>query len=159
MDSTVAFRLSSLAAVVTDQFAARIEVLGLKPRHADLMAAVAGGAPRSQQDLARTLGVAPSLIVALADHLETLKALQRVRDPRDRRRQVLTLTRRGRTLLAACTAHARAVDADLTARLVPLERDMLHHVLGTLAPGRAEPQPPARTRTRTRTPAQTRPSA
>ncbi|WP_412540535.1 MarR family winged helix-turn-helix transcriptional regulator [Longispora sp. K20-0274] len=137
IEGTMAFRLSSLGAVVTDQFAGRIEPLGLKPRHADLMAAVAGGTPRSQQDLARTMGVAPSLIVALADQLEDLKALHRVRDPHDRRRQVLKLTRKGRTLLAACTAHARAVDAELTARLVPLERDMLHHVLGTLAPGSA----------------------
>jgi len=35
------------------------------------------------------MGVAPSLVVALADHLKELEAVQRVRDPADRRRQIL----------------------------------------------------------------------
>ena len=87
----------------------------------------------SQQELAARLGVAPSLVVSLADHLETLGAVRRVRDPGDRRRQVLTLTDHGRDLLEQCAAAARALDEELTAALAPEQRVALHDALGVLA--------------------------
>ncbi|MFE5286980.1 MarR family winged helix-turn-helix transcriptional regulator [Nocardia sp. NPDC056611] len=133
LPKTVAFRLGTVGAVVADRFAARIEPLDLKPKHAGLMTALSHGEAASQQELAGRLGVAPSLVVALADHLERLGAIERVRDPADRRRQVLTLTEPGYALLAACEQAARELDTELTAGLRPGERTALQRALGVLA--------------------------
>jgi DNA-binding MarR family transcriptional regulator len=77
--------------------------------------------------------VVPSLVVSLADHLEHLGAVQRVRDPADRRRQILTLTDAGRDLLAQCTATARQLDERFTAALTPAQRAALQEALAILA--------------------------
>jgi DNA-binding MarR family transcriptional regulator len=77
--------------------------------------------------------VAPSLVVTLADHLEQIGAIERLRDPADRRRQVLTLTDAGRALLRACLAAARELDAGLTAGLSPADRATLSRILDQLA--------------------------
>lgn len=123
--ATVVFNLGTLGALAADRFAQRVEALGLKPKHAGLLAALDAGQAMSQQDLARRLGVAPSLIVALADQLEGLGALERVRDPQDRRRQVLHLTTEGRRLLSDCVVAAQAVDEELTSGLSDSQRATL----------------------------------
>lgn len=50
--ATVVFNLGNLGALATDRFAAQVEALGLKPKHAGLLAALDTGAAASQQDLA-----------------------------------------------------------------------------------------------------------
>ncbi|MEU6065894.1 MarR family winged helix-turn-helix transcriptional regulator [Streptomyces sp. NPDC047082] len=130
---TLTFRLGTLGAVIGDRFAERIERYNLKPKHVGLLTALTQGPFASQQDLAGRLGVAPSLVVSLADHLERLGAVERVRDPGDRRRQVLTLTDRGRELLADCATEARALDAEITTHLSADQRQLLHETLGSLA--------------------------
>ncbi len=133
LPTTVVFRLGTLGSIAAERFAAKIEKLGLKPKHAGLLTALAAGAADSQQGLAVKLGVAPSLMVTLADQLEALGAVARVRDPADRRRQVLTLTDHGRKLLAECAALARALDDEITAGLSASQRSALAHSLGILA--------------------------
>ncbi|WP_307796465.1 MarR family winged helix-turn-helix transcriptional regulator [Actinomadura barringtoniae] len=133
LPETLAFRLGTVGAVVADRFAERIAAHDLKPKHAGLLTALSAGEVASQQDLAARLGVAPSLVVALADHLEGLGAIERVRDPRDRRRQVLTLTGHGRELLQACGEAARSLDEEITAGLSAAQRKALQAALGVLA--------------------------
>lgn len=123
--ATVAFNLGTLGALAADRFARRVEALGLRPKHAGLLAALDAGPAASQQDLAQQLGVAPSLIVALADQLQELGALERVRDAEDRRRQVLNLTAEGRRLLSDCVAAAQAVDEELISGLGDTQRAAL----------------------------------
>lgn len=131
--ATVAFRLGTLGAIVTDRFAEAIADLDLKPKHVGVLVALEHGAAASQQDLAIRLGVAPSLVVALADHLELLGAVRRERDPQDRRRQILTVTEQGRELLATATVRARQLDRDLTGSLSAEQRSALDSALGVLA--------------------------
>ncbi|WP_191873950.1 MarR family winged helix-turn-helix transcriptional regulator [Streptomyces filipinensis] len=133
LTSTVVFRLGTLGTVVTDRFTREIEGLGLKPKHVGLMAALGRAAVASQQELAARMGVAPSLMVSLADHLEDLGAVQRVRDPRDRRRQVLTLTEEGQRLLDRCTSMARTLDEELMAGLTEKQRKALAEALHVMA--------------------------
>ncbi|MCX4847570.1 MarR family winged helix-turn-helix transcriptional regulator [Streptomyces sp. NBC_00893] len=70
--------------------------------------------------------------IALADHLQGMGAVDRVRDPHDRRRQVLGLTDRGRELLGECAAAARALDDELMAGLDGPSGAALHRALGVL---------------------------
>jgi DNA-binding MarR family transcriptional regulator len=133
LPGTIVFRLGTVGSVAGDRFAERIRAYDLKPKHAGLMTALSEGAAASQQELAARLGVAPSLVVSLADHLEALGAVRRVRDPADRRRQALALTDHGRGLLEQCAAAARALDEELTAALAPGQRAALLGALGVLA--------------------------
>jgi DNA-binding MarR family transcriptional regulator len=98
-------------------------------KHAGLLAALDAQTAASQQELAARLGVVPSLVVSLADQLEALGAVERVRDNRDRRRQVLTLTPTGRTLLARCAQAARELDDELTTTLTTPQRRALRQAL------------------------------
>ncbi|MGW1894433.1 MarR family winged helix-turn-helix transcriptional regulator [Streptomyces sp. NPDC002004] len=133
LPQTLVFRLGTVGAVASDRFAGKLADRGLRPKHVGLMNALSRGAAASQQELAALLGVAPSLVVALADQLEELGALARTRDPQDRRRQVLSLTGHGRALLRDCLAQARALDEELAAPLTPEQRRALHQALGVLA--------------------------
>ncbi|MEV0270684.1 MarR family transcriptional regulator [Hamadaea sp. NPDC050747] len=133
MPATVTFRLGTLGALVTERFTARLADLDLKPKHVGVLTALAAGPPASQQELAGLMGVAPSLLVALADHLEAIGAIARTRDAGDRRRMVLTLTARGRKLLAKCGALAQDFDAELTGSLTADQRGQLADLLGVLA--------------------------
>ncbi|MFJ1705875.1 MarR family winged helix-turn-helix transcriptional regulator [Kitasatospora sp. NPDC088346] len=133
LTGTLAFRLGILGSLVSARFADAVEPLGVKPKHVGLMAVLSTGTPASQQEIARTMGVMPSLVVGLADQLEALGAIERVRDPDDRRRQKLSLTDTGRALLDTCLAVTNALDADLTASLGAPDRDALRRILGTLA--------------------------
>jgi DNA-binding MarR family transcriptional regulator len=130
---TVVFKLGAVGSVATEMLAARIEGEDLKPKHAGLMTALATSSSASQQELAVLLGVAPSLVVALADHLETLGAVRRVRDPADRRRQILTLTEHGHRLLDRCRATALEVERELLAGLTAAEKAALDRAMTKLA--------------------------
>ncbi|WP_406332621.1 MarR family winged helix-turn-helix transcriptional regulator [Streptomyces sp. NBC_00203] len=133
LTGTLTFRLGTVGALVGARFTAAVEDLGVKPKHVGLLSVLSSGAPASQQDAARTMGVVPSLVVTLADQLEGLGAIERVRDPDDRRRHRLGLTEEGHALLAECTARARALDAELTAGLSAAERGALARAMGVLA--------------------------
>ncbi|MFB7476223.1 MarR family winged helix-turn-helix transcriptional regulator [Kitasatospora sp. NPDC056184] len=133
LTSSLVFRLGTLGSLATARFSAAIESRGLKPKHVGLLAALSGGAASSQLELSRVMGVAPSLVVSLADQLEGMGALRRVRDPADRRRQTLVLTDSGHALLAECTALAQGLDAELAAALTPEEGEALRRALGVLA--------------------------
>jgi DNA-binding MarR family transcriptional regulator len=142
LPSTLVFRLGTLGAIASDQFAAVIKEFGLKPKHAGVMTVLSLESAASQQDLAARMGVAPSLVVSLVDHLESLRAVRRVRDLADRRRQVLTLTDHGRELLARCAEAARALDEELAAGLTTNQRASLHRALGILAADAGLPAAP-----------------
>lgn len=130
---TMAFRVATLGAVVTERMADAIAAFELKPKHVGLMVLLETRGTTTQLDVARTMKVAPSLIVSLADHLEGLGAIVRVRDAGDRRRQLLSLTEEGHRLLGRCLEVARALDAELGAGLAPEDRAALARALGTLA--------------------------
>jgi DNA-binding MarR family transcriptional regulator len=130
--ATLVFNLGTLGALASDRFATRVEAIGLKPKHAGLLAALDAGSAASQQELATRLGVVPSLIVALADQLQELGAVERIRDPDDRRRQVLTLTAEGRRLLTGCAEAAEEADDELTAGLSDSQRTTLTRGLRAL---------------------------
>lgn len=133
LPETVTFRLGLLGAFLTDRFSARVADLGLKPKHAGMLNVLAANGPASQMEMAQILRVAPSLVVTLADHLGSLGAIDRLRDPEDRRRQILSLTSHGHALLRKCLEAAHAIDAETTADLTVAERAALHRTLGALA--------------------------
>ncbi|NUP27239.1 MAG: MarR family transcriptional regulator [Nocardia sp.] len=133
LPETITFRLGLLGAFMTDRFTTRVAALALKPKHVGMLNALATHGPASQMEVARIMGVAPSLVVTLADHLESLDAITRLRDPGDRRRQLLGLTDDGRQLLAQCLDAASEIDDETAGRLSTADRVALHRILGMLS--------------------------
>ena len=109
--SSTVFRLGVLGARWEEVFARSIQHESLRPKHVAVLAILREGVPRTQQDLAQVMGVAPSLVVALATDLESLGAIVRTRDADDRRRQRLELTESGHALLTRCEAVMSDLDS------------------------------------------------
>jgi DNA-binding MarR family transcriptional regulator len=137
---TLTFRLGVLGAMQEAQYAAGLARYELKPKHVALLSALRLGGAESQQELAAALRIAPSLVVLLADQLESLGAVQRVRDGNDRRRQRLEVTPAGLDLLDAGTAVAAALDEELAAGLGKADRVSLERILRKLAVQRGLPE-------------------
>jgi len=112
-------------------FEAAMEPLDLRPVLFDYLAALSDDGPRSQRDLARLLEMDAARIVALTDELEGRRLIQRTVDTSDRRRNLITVTRDGRTLFARAAKAAAKVEAELLAPLTAADGDRLRRLLRT----------------------------
>jgi DNA-binding MarR family transcriptional regulator len=97
------FLLAHLGRVAKRQFAEALEPTGLKGPQAFALMRLRDLGPISQQDLADTLDLDPSKLVALLNDLESDGLAERRRDPCDRRRHIVEISARG---------HDRLADAD-----------------------------------------------
>ena len=107
----------------------RLAPLGIDGREYTTLAVLSGDQPRSQQELARLMGKAPPLMVAVVDQLEAKGLVARRRSSRDRRRSVVELTDAGRELLARADAVAEEVTAEVFPELSDAELARLHETL------------------------------
>jgi MarR family transcriptional regulator, lower aerobic nicotinate degradation pathway regulator len=87
----------------------------------------------SQQELGRLTGVDPRNLVPILDVLEDRRLLERLSDPKDRRRHSVRLTPAGRTLLGELQRSGAAVEEELLGELSTAERKALHALLLKLA--------------------------
>jgi DNA-binding MarR family transcriptional regulator len=129
---TVAFALGKLGQAATGRFADRLAPHGLRPRHCAVLELLAGG-PTAQLELAKDIGVTPSVVVDMLDELEGRGALRRVRDTADRRRQLIELTAEGHELRRTAVRLARQTDDELLAGLTAEESAALRRTLGRIA--------------------------
>ncbi|WP_205315135.1 MarR family winged helix-turn-helix transcriptional regulator [Nonomuraea lactucae] len=90
---------------------------GLKPAHGHVLRLLSDQGPTSQQSLLETLGVDPSMLVTVLNDLEADGLVERRRDPADRRRHIVEISTRGRTLAGRAQAAIAAVEAALFAGL------------------------------------------
>jgi len=131
----VGFLLSTLGYRSHAMWEERLEPLGLTSRQTATLLHVARADGLSQLQLARTLRIAPSRVVALADELERRGLLKRRSDPTDRRVRLLRLTRSGRAMVHTLTEVTDAHEAWLTTGLDDAEREQLLTLLKKVAAG------------------------
>jgi DNA-binding MarR family transcriptional regulator len=86
----------------------------------------------SQQQVAETLGVDRTTMVAIIDALETKGIIVRRPDPEDRRRNVVELTQPGQALLRQATAASDVAEAELLAPLNRKEGEQLRTLLARI---------------------------
>ena len=125
--------LSKLGRLAQRQTQESIADQGLLLPHFSVLTTLDDCGPLAQYELADQLGLNRSHLVHYVDELESREAVRRERDPEDRRRQVVSLTPAGRTLLAqlrtpidelqdrflaALSKHERAVLMELLVRLL-----------------------------------------
>jgi MarR family transcriptional regulator, lower aerobic nicotinate degradation pathway regulator len=113
----------------TRLFAGALEPLGLRPKHYGVLNFLDAHPGASQQELGATMGIDPSSVVAIIDDFERAGVAERRRDPNDRRRYAVHLTRKGKALLNRAREAARAAEEALLADLDADERRVLHVLL------------------------------
>jgi DNA-binding MarR family transcriptional regulator len=125
---SVAFQASMLGRWAGQQFEERVAALEIRPRHVAVLELLREGA-RSQLDVAKALGVTPSVVVDMLDELERLGAVRRTRNAEDRRRQAVVLTTRGRSLADRCVSISYEIDAVMMESLSAADRKSFHSAL------------------------------
>ncbi len=127
-------RLALLMVRTGDRVAVQGELLleeraGITGRDYTALAVIASDNPSSQQELARLMGKAPAMAVGLLDDLEAAGLVARGRDPKDRRRSIVTLTPKGETKLAEADTIAAELESRVIDGLTAKERDLLLKLL------------------------------
>src|SRR5215213_5440512 len=83
----------------------------------------------TQRELGALMDVDPSVLVTLLNPLEADGYLSRKRDPTDRRRHVVTLTRAGERQLARAAQAQRDAEDELFSGLTDTQRSQLRELL------------------------------
>ena len=102
---------------------------GLRPRHLHALGVLSDRGSLSQQGLGEILSLDPSNVVGLLNELEERGLITRRRDPCDRRRHIVELSKTGEEALAAAYVRLGLVEDDLLAALSVEERATLYHLL------------------------------
>ena len=110
-------------------FTASLGEEGMRPGWFGLLIIVGNNPGLSQTQLARTLGVDGSTMVAMIDRMERSGWVARLRSKTDRRSHELHLTDEGVALLDRITPLVRDHDAAITANLNESESDELLRLL------------------------------
>ncbi|AKN70763.1 MarR family transcriptional regulator [Streptomyces sp. PBH53] len=118
-------------ALVADALAAE----GLRMWHHVVLSAVRDLAPVAQADLGRGVGLDPKDVVGILNDLQAAGLVERAPDPRDRRKNAVSLTDEGARLLLRCEKAAREANDALLAPLSAAEREqflgLLRRISGT----------------------------
>ena len=114
--------------LLADAFAAE----GVRGYHFRLLAALDQYGPMSQADLGRHTGIDRSDVVATVNNLVDRSLAIRKPDPNDRRRNVISITKRGTDALERLDAVLDDVQAALLVPLTPTERATLARLLAKL---------------------------
>jgi MarR family transcriptional regulator, lower aerobic nicotinate degradation pathway regulator len=116
-----AIRLQAFAAAASSGYISR------------LLASLADEGEASQAELGRRTGIDPSDVVAALKEMTAKGFVSRVRDPADARRNVVTLTRRGRAELRRLETVVNDIQERFLEPLTTTERRQLVRMLTKLA--------------------------
>ncbi|MFE1311203.1 MarR family winged helix-turn-helix transcriptional regulator [Streptomyces sp. NPDC058755] len=111
--------------LVADALAAE----GMKMWHHVVLSAVRDLAPVAQADLGRGVGLDPKDLVGVLNDLQSAGLVVRAPDPKDRRKNAVSLTGEGARLLTRCEKAAREANDELLAPLSTAERDQFMGLL------------------------------
>jgi MarR family transcriptional regulator, lower aerobic nicotinate degradation pathway regulator len=126
------FLLSRVGAAVRAGFHEVLAGWGIRPQQYLILLVLDTSGGVSQQELCAAAGIDSGNMVELLDALEKLDYASRAPDPRDRRRHVVTITRRGRSALAEVRQAVGEYNKGLLTPLTESECRQLARSLGKL---------------------------
>jgi len=131
--ASTTFLLKRLGFAAKDRSMEAFEETGLHPYHYAVVVAVGKGGHETQGAIADALGYDKGQLVGLLDELEERGLVERRRDPKDRRRHLVSLTADGKRTLLTLRALVQQVEDEFLAPLSDDERASLHTLLLRLA--------------------------
>jgi DNA-binding MarR family transcriptional regulator len=129
---TAGMLLAKIGRVVERWFSDALKPSELTPKHVGVLLQVRAQ-PTSQQALCESIGVDASKLVAVLNDLEDEGLIVRRRDPADRRRHIVEVSKEGRAHVAAGERAIAQVEERLFAGLDEDERVQLRRLLAKVA--------------------------
>jgi DNA-binding MarR family transcriptional regulator len=141
MTQRAGFLLAQLGRAVTRQYRCALSPIGLKPRETQALLRLRAHGAMSQQALGAALDIDASNLVALLNDLEADGLISRRRDPEDRRRHVVEVSKRGAKHVGEVERAAAEVEDQFFAALDEDERVALRGMLARVARSANVPSP------------------
>jgi DNA-binding MarR family transcriptional regulator len=132
LPSLLGFHLRLAHVAMYRDFTEALAGLELTQKQGAVLQLIAANPGVSQADLAATLGSDRATMMALVDRLEERGFVARQRSAQDRRRQELSLTERGRSVLADAMRAIAAHERRFTTRFSPAELKALIEALSRI---------------------------
>jgi DNA-binding MarR family transcriptional regulator len=126
------FLLKHATMVLTERTDAALAPLSIDGKEFGALRVLARREPMSQLQVAQTLGIDRTTMVALLDTLERKGIVARHPDPSDRRRNVVELTEQGEAVVDAAETLRRQVEEEFLAPVGAADGERLRRTLRTL---------------------------
>src|SRR5256886_6802145 len=121
-----------LGRITQHRFTEALEPFGIRPRHVAALIELRDRGELTQQSLCGQLHLDPTNLVAILNELEQRGYATRRRDPEDRRRHLVEVSKKGIAVLEKVSEVMDGVEADLLDGLELAEREQLEGLLTSI---------------------------
>src|SRR3954465_6817247 len=121
-----------LGRITMHRFSGALEPFGIRPRHVAALIELRDRGELTQQSLCGQLHLDPTNLVAILNELEDRGYATRRRDPGDRRRHLVEVSKKGLAVIDKVTEVMDGVEDELLAGFEPAEREQLQGLLTSI---------------------------
>src|SRR3954447_19736567 len=121
-----------LGRITMHRFTEALAPYGVRPRHVAALIELRDDGVLTQQALAGRLHLDPTNLVAILNELERRGYATRRRDPEDRRRHLVEVSKKGLAVIDKVSKVMDGVEDDLLEGLEPAEREQLAGLLASI---------------------------
>src|SRR5436189_3689985 len=121
-----------LGRITAHRFTDALEPFGIRPRHVAALIELRDRGELSQQSLCGQLHLDPTNLVAILNELEQRGYATRRRDPEDRRRHLVEVSKKGIAVIERVSEVMDGVEDDLLDGFDPGEREQLERLLASV---------------------------
>src|SRR5436309_2826413 len=121
-----------LGRITMHRFTEALAPFGIRPRHVAALIELRDHGEVTQQSLCGQLHVDPTNLVAILNELERKGLATRRRDPEDRRRHLVEVSKKGIAVIERVSEVMDGVEDDLLDGLEPAEREQLEGLLTSI---------------------------
>ena len=121
-----------LGRITMHRFTEALEPFGIRPRHVAALIELRDSGELTQQSLCGQLHLDPTNLVAILNELEQRGYAARRRDPEDRRRHLVQVSKKGIAVIEKASEVMDGVEEDLLDGLEPAEREQLQGLLTSM---------------------------
>ena len=121
-----------LGRITMHRFTEALAPFGVRPRHVAALIELRNSGELTQQALSAHLHLDPTNLVAILNDLEERGYATRRRDPEDRRRHLVEVTKKGVAVIEKVSEVMDGVEEELLSGLEPAEREALEDALTSI---------------------------
>src|SRR6476660_3918251 len=121
-----------LGRITMHRFTEALRPFGIRPRHVAALIELRDSGQLTQQSLSSQLHLDPTNVVAILNELEQRGYATRRRDPEDRRRHLVEVSKKGIAVIDKVSDVMDGVEDDLLDGFEPAEREQLEDLLNSI---------------------------